>query len=508
MRKINKILSLIFVASTLVGCSESYLDINTDPNNPGAEDVTPNLSLAGALIRPTEGQSAYQVRATQLGAVFMQQWAGDINNIANPFSDEYRLNLSTNFYADIWDNLYRGLATNEAIITSGDPVYNNHIAIARINKAFYFQTLVDLYGDIPYSEALQLGENINPSYDNAQTIYRDLIVQLNLAIAQINDSSNALPVGAEDIVFQGDLNRWKQFANTIKLRILMRQSQLADVDAGTAAYLTAEFAALDNDFLTSDATLNPGYINNSGQQNPYYATLGFDAQGNPAFRRNVNVATDYSAEFLKGNQTQSGPTQVTTGVFDGRVNVLYAPLSGTVVGIVQGEVDVNAPDNLSKLGTALISSSSQDLFLMTAAESYFLQSEAVFEGYLTGDAKSLFQEGIRSSYDTLGLTVAEANNYIANSDAVNRIGWDGSSNKLEAIMTQKWIGLNGISSIQSFIDYNRTGFPVTPLSLIAQKTDLPKRLLYPNSEFVANSANVPAQTINSAFTNGIFWDVN
>jgi len=517
MKYINKLAVMSLLVLGSVGCSDDYLDINTSPTTPTASNITPDLSLAGAIMAPNDHNNVFgrvsplSVNAMELGAVFMQQWAGDINNFAAVYTNEYRLNITTDFREDIFVETYRGLATIEAILDFDGENYDNHKAIARINKAFYFQLLVDLYGDIPYSEALKRGSNLNPVYDDAQDIYRDLIVQLDMAIAEFNNADgDDVVVGAEDVAFQGNLERWVQFANTLKLRILLRQSNLADNDGGTSTYLNQQFANLDNNFLTEDSFLNPGYTNSEGKQNPFYAAYGEDAQGTVA--QTSIVATDYIAEFMKGTSTQNG---ISTGVNDIRLDSIYQqiPSEGEVVGVIQGASDNEAPDDLSKLnlGSGILKSSAQNLYLITAAESYFLQSEAAFRGYISGDAKGLFQSGIRASFNLLNITDEDGmavSNYLDNSNNTNLIGWDGSANKIEAIMTQKWMALNGFNSIESWIEFRRTGFPDVPLPTIAQRPARPVRLLYPATELQTNSANVPSQTADSAFNNPIFWDVD
>ncbi|MDT0295529.1 SusD/RagB family nutrient-binding outer membrane lipoprotein [Mesonia ostreae] len=523
MKKIS-ILNIILIASlTLTSCSEDYLDINTSPTNPSSETVTPDLTLAGALTTPNDNAdingrfSPLSANANELGAIFMSNWASNVNSFAGGYSDEFRLTLTNSFHASIWDNTYEGLATTQAIIDYDSDNYDNHKAIARINKTFYFQYLVDLYGDIPYFEALQRGDNYYPTYDDAQTIYRDLIDQLDLAITEINDAnSEDVSVGAEDVVFNGDLSRWIQFANTLKLRILLRQSEMADGE--TASYLSSQFQNLENNFLLSDSFINPGYTNSQGKQNPFYEIFAFDANGTPAQNLNSIVGADYAVEFLKGNQPNNPNLSETiaTGIFDSRVERIYKPLAennpaiptpGEVIGVVQGYNSSQAPDFLSNLGEGLLKDSSQNLYLITAAESYFLQSEAVLKGYVSGDAKSLFEQGIRSSFDILGIP-EDADSYIQNSNNSNLIGWDGSANKLEAIMTQKWIALNGFNGIESWIEYTRTGYPQVPLATIAQQNSKPVRLLYPSSEYSSNAANVPNQSQNAAFDTPIFWGVN
>lgn len=502
----NKGFILLALGLSTLAC-ESTLDINETEVGFTTENVTPDLLLAGAIQAP---RARFEVTASETGSILMNQWAGDINNVTGGFQDEFRLNFTQNYGPGsvIWRDIYRGMGGYQAIINYEGAEYENHKAIARILKSYYFQFLTDVYGDIPYSEALQFGENFTPAYDNSKSIYRDLIVQLDAAIAALNNYGAALPVGVEDTVFAGDPNGWIQVANTLKLRILLRQSELATTDSETASYLATQFGNLSTNFLTTDATINPGYTNAAGQLNPFWANYGQDTAGNDTFDNDFIVPSDYQAEFLKGATTEDGTA---TNVPDPRLTRMYEPVTigpdaGNVVGVIQGETNVNAPQELSELGPGLLRGPNQDSFLFTAAESFFLQAEAVHKGYIAGNAEQLFKDGIQASFSILG--AGDATTYIAQASTVDRIGWTGSANKLEAIMTQKWIALTGINAMESFIDYNRTGFPATPLPIIAEQSRLPYRLLYPASESSSNSANVPNQPASAAFNNRLFWDIN
>jgi hypothetical protein len=292
-------------------------------------------------------------------------------------------------------------------------------------------------------------------------------------------------------------------ANTLKLRILMRQATLAETDGETATYLNQQFANLDNNFLTSSAKVQPGYSDNDGAQNPFYATHGFGTDGNMTTTNRFIRASLYAQEFLDGTST---------GVVDNRITSIYAPIAGAgtptgVVGVDQGidSGDPAIPADISGLGTGLIISSEQDGYIMLAAESYFLQAEAAHRNYISGDAKALFQAGIMASFAHYGL---DGSAYITASNAIPELGWDGSTNKIEAIMTQKWIATNGINGIESWVEYVRTGYPDVPLAQSAQRPSKPNRLMYPASELVGNAANVPSQTADDAFSTKIFWDNN
>lgn len=481
---------------------DNYLDINDSPNNPTSDLINPKLGLSAAITRPYRTDTRI---ANQLGNVWMNNWGANVNQYTSAYSTEYSLQLGNNFYNAIWDNYYVNTANLTNIINYNSTDYDDHKAIAKIMKTFFFQQLVDLYGDIPYSEAHKAGV-LNPTYDDDKDVYRNLYMQLDEATAIIDGTHpvTTIAVGAEDPVFAGDMAMWKKFANTLKLRLLIRESVLAETDAASATYLNSKFAELASaTFITTNVVVNPGYTNGSNNtQNPFYNLFGLDSGGNPGASAQVVVATKHAVEFLNGTEPNT--------TFDNRISKLYKPITGgSFVGVVQGTQGAgNVPPALSFLGSGLIVASEQDGYLMTASESYFLQSEAVVRAYLAGDAKALFQSGIQASFDLLGVGASGAG-YIASSNALLGIGWDGTPNKIQAIMTQKWVALNGINGIESYIEYTRTGFPATSVSTVAitPTGDLPKRLLYPTSELTGNSANVPNVALSQIFTQGPFWYV-
>lgn len=137
----------------------------------------------------------------------------------------------------------------------------------------------------------------------------------------------------------------------------------------------------------------------------------------------------------------------------------------------------------------------------------FLQAEAVQRNLLPGVAKNLYESGITESYKFFGLSAADATAYY--NQAISLVNWNASTgNEIEAIINQKWIALNGINGIETWIENTRTGFPAhVPLSTVAPGTSRPVRLLYPSSEISGNTANVPAQNESQAFTSRVFWNL-
>lgn len=490
--------ALVFsvISSLFINIScENYLDINESPNNPQLSELKPDAVLSAAQ---TTTAGTFGLRMNQLGNIMTCGWSANASDFSSPFRSEFLYDMTSTFYSDIWDNLY--VRTNNFTFIEnykGEGNWDYYKAIAKIEKAFYFQYLVDLYGDLPYSKIHQGTASLFPTYDNDQDVYRELVVLTEEAVDLINttDLSTVKNVSSEDVIFNGDMDKWVQFANTIKLRLLLRQSGMTD--GATQTYLTNEFAELSGaQFISEDVTVNPGYLNADGLQNPFYAAYGKDAAGNTTSTNNLVGPSDYYANLLKGQIAG-------TTVSDNRLSRQFASRnSSPVVGVAQG-ASTGRP---SKLGVGILKGSTQDLIIMLASESYFLQAEAVLKGYLSGSAQNLFNNGILSSFIQLGLTTTDANNYIANSTGQQRIGW-GAGNDLEAIITQKWIANNSINGIESWIEYTRTGYPSNiPLPLTTTQTQRPNRLLYPNSEITGNSNNVPTQTSNSAFTTNVFWD--
>ncbi|TYB79342.1 SusD/RagB family nutrient-binding outer membrane lipoprotein [Bizionia myxarmorum] len=492
MKTKYKFLLLVVLAIT-VSCSD-YLDVNDNPNSPSADDVTPDLILAGAMSNTYRTQARSMNR---LGNVMMNNWGANVNSYTGGFAEEFSLAINNNFYNDIFTGLYRGTYNFQAIIDYEGDAYNNHKAISKIMKSFYMQYVVDLYGDVPYFEAHQGIKNLTPAYDNDRVVYEELYKQVTEAIDLINAAdANTIPVGSEDIIFNGSMSSWIAFGNSLRLRILLRQTIDAESgDAESLAFITSKFPDLQTvGFLNNNAAINPGYSNGStAQQNPFYNLFGFSNNETTSTGYNFYRASKYAVDFL-------------TNTGDDRLNRLYDKAddgSGVVVGHEQGADSDNSPAGLSPLGEGVLINSAQDGYVMTAAESLLMQSEAQLKGYIPGDPKASFEAAVTASFQLLG---ADESGYDTDGLPAG-IGWTGTpSDQFEAIMRQKWIATNGVNAIESYIEFTRTGFPDDiPLALTAQSSTRPKRLMYPSDEYISNSANVPAQVSADVFATGPFW---
>ena len=521
----------IFLGLVLLTSCSDYLDVNEDPNNPALSQTTPENFLAAALVTPFRTQA---INMNEYGNVMSNSWAGNVNAFTGGYRNEFTMDFTTATRSAIWDNLYLGIGHLDNIAKYPNPTgdYDNYVAVSKIMKSYYMEYIVDLYGDAPYSEAWQRGKNLTPKYDDDKAIYLDLINQLQVARNLIiNAPSNALPLNSQDVMFQTDLNKWISFANTVELKMWLRLSKLSNAQLGTnLAALKATrlpILAAANNFVTADVTINPGYSNAVlAQNNPFYSNWGPSATGSSAnTSRTFTVASDYIAKVLMGTRNNVHVNSI--GVVDARRTRIFRPTSGTTItGVIQGDVTIaaggTAPNPISLLGVGITgysglnasdahnNGSRKDGYVMTLSEADFLIAEAsqVFPDFSGYNGKTYFDAGISASFayhskDLLSVPLSDISpaSYLVAIDTKQGLGWNGTPNKIEAIMTQKWIALCGIHGIEPFLDIVRTGFPDVPLAITANatRTNKPKRFLYPTSEYTTNSANVPNVTLDQIF---------
>lgn len=488
------------IGLSLASCS---LDDNINPNHPLEQQVGARQRLAAAQ---TGSFSTFASSMNQLGNIWMNSWSGNIYYFGNPLTKETNLNIDTNFYQSIWNNTYVNVSNLQTIIDS-DSSKNlpYHRAIAKILKAHYMQYIVDLYNDVPYSEAFKGQNNIAPKYDKAEDVYKALVLEINDAIKLINEStpSDAINVNSnEDVMMGGDMDKWLAFANTVKLRYLVRQSRTTN--AAAKAFVQSQLPTLQNaTFITEDVKINPGYsASTPANQNPRYAAFGLRLTNGSinTYGYRLFKASDHIAKALNGDAGA-----VTTGVSDPRASKLFRPVGGKISGIVQGALKDESKEekNFSFFGGDLAlgadEGSSKDGYVMLKAEAEFLLADAAIEfPQYFSNAKSHFEQGIRDSFAMLG--AGDATNYINSVDSKAGAGWTATASKTEAIQYQRWIALTSYNGMETYLNYLKTGYPVTPLAVNAQKPRKPYRLLYPATEYSTNASNVPAMNQDDPFT--------
>lgn len=538
MKKFKIIVSLLLIGAMTTSCND-YLDVNENPNQIHEDALSPQLVFPGAVSQIYRTQANTMM---QFGNVMMNSWAGNSYVFGSPFAKEYTLSAVDNsFYNGIWNGIYLNVNNFVYIenIANADHKYDNYVAMAKIMKAYYLQTIVDLYGDIPYSEAFKGQDNLTPKYDNDETVYQSLYKNLEEATTLIQAGNPAALVPtSDDIVFQGNMTNWNSFANSVKLRMLLRMSK---VTGTMATFRDQKLAALSSainsgqSFISVDVLENPGYSPSSDDNmNPFFLTWRINSAASAPQNYSLITVSEHMAVSLNGNPNSFSESyyQKFNALPDPRRSRLFTTVAytglpaGSLKGVRQGATpgQPGAPSDLTTVsrlasgnfsGAAALSltSGNRGGVIMSLAESKFLQAEAALRyPSLFSGAQTAFNAGINASAVWLGLTATSMTAYINNANTRPGLGWTGTdAQKLEAIMTQKWIALTNVNPTEMFIEYNRTGFPITPLATSASMPNKPYRLIYPVSEYVGNSANVPNISSAEAFTKNSktpFWNQN
>jgi len=463
----------------LTGCNK-FLDVNENPNNP--ESATPSLLLptVEASISQVVGNS-FQV----FGNIWGQYWTQNPTSSQYRVIDQYRI---TNASMDrVWGNIYRGTLNNaELIIKSKVADNENYKGIAHILKAYAYQVATDAFGDIPLSEASKADGNLSPKYEAQEVVYDSIFNYLDKGLSLLA-VKQAIPVTSQDMIFDGDLEKWKAFANTLKLRAYLRLSNVNSTKA--AAGIKALYAS-NAVFLNEDATIT--YTTTGGNENPFYNEM-------VGLGKTQNVVASGTAvqAFVRNN--------------DPRRFAFYERVSGqdTIAFIAQGAYASNSKKIVSKPssmvgGNALNQTSAvAPVKLFSASESLFLQAEAIVRGWGSGDAQSLYRAGITESFKATG-NEGDAAKYITDAPDAQFAG--DVEAKVKAIITQKYYAMCGFQGFEAWTEWRRTGYPTFFVKSAASTLGegrMPLRMPYALSEATTNS-NYPG---NVVIYTPVWWDV-
>ena len=526
----KKIILIVFVGVAVVSCKKSFFDINQNPNNPTAASVTADLILPGALA--TTGNivtGATYVRFTGSGGTttrfsMLGRWLGIWSPGTNfAASDESKYILGNNTTSLTWRNHYDNINDYQVLqAKAASQGQNFYVGIAKIMKALNYHYLVDQFNNVPYTQAVN-ASILQPAYERGDSIYSKLFTEITDGINLIKNADLAgnPNITNADIMFKGNKGKWAKFGNTLKLRLLIHESKLPNINAIAAAQM-AIINAEGSGFLTAgeNATVNPGYT--PANENPYWTTHMYGA-GCTSTPDNFNRANNFSLNLMKGLKDiryqyfylpiRGIPNFLTTTDPNDWKGIDYAPtnsdpnfLSTKLSDIGGARTCSPSPAQQVGLGKA----PTMDSWIINSYESLFLQSEAVVLGFMPGDAQALYRSGVTESFKWLNVTnaTAEATTYLASSDS--KIAWPtGTLAQQTVIQWQKYFSFNGNNHNEIYVDYRRLDLLTIPLSTDPGRNgkNIPVRLPYPESEYNFNNANVNAQGNIDIFTSKVFWDL-
>jgi len=499
----NKFAGYLLLGSLIAASCSKKLDTNLhNPNSVTTNAIQGKDVFSSALVNTCYITNATAIPAgngiSTLTNEWMGVWARTTSYSASGTQYQVEAFQLVNSYGDnFWGAMYHNMADYD-FAASKAAKGSILPGASLVMKCLVFQDLTDIFGDIPYSQAL-IPTVTQPKYDAAASIYADLPLKLDSAMGLIN-SSSATSDDAADVMFKGDKASWLAFANTIKLRILLRQIP----NAATAASLQAELSKTASyGYLGAgqDATVNPGFADAVNQQSPFWQVFGFQvASKNPYQNNTFYIANQSLIDLLK-----------TTG--DPRLAFIFnASPSGGFAGNFLGDANNAKPvANLSTIGSGVLKSPSMPGVIMLATESLFLQAEAAQRGLIANtDYHALFNQAVAESFRYLGVpnAAAAAANYISSSTDP-RVNPASASDPIQSIIYQKYVALSEIDGLEQWSDWRRTGYPdrTTPsVNPAANPNQIPKRLLYPQTETSLNPANYGAEhQQNSDIYTKIFW---
>jgi hypothetical protein len=502
------------MATCFTSCKKEWLDINTSPNT--LPTSTPEFLFASAANR-----IAATLGPNELGSYWSGQWTQSNTYIISTATFSYQFN-NTNF--NYWDGYYDILQDLQYAIdfadTKNQPYFKGP---SRVLKAYVMQMLVDMYGNVPYTDALKGIASLNPKFDDQKAIYEDLIKQLDTAITNLKATPLISAFAGSDIVFGATIStantRWIQFANSLKMRILMRQSRIT----GRDAYIISEInkaAATTEGFLPAgvDVGVNPGFLASAGKLNPFYENWGYNAAGGAQpIARYPRPTTFLVSSLVSTTDTFRLKRLAYPKGGESAISASNAEVVANYVGVPFGASSGYLAQNTSYIGPSQIKKGDfgRPMILMTNAESYFNLAEAkqLYGAGVTlpSTAQTYYEQGVIQSFRITGTTAtygADKATALLTSGK-DLADWTASPDKLKAIWMQKWLALVNYSGLEAWSDFRRTNFPLIPLSASAPAGQkLPLRLYYPQSELAANGANVNAQGAIDIFNTRLFWDVD
>jgi hypothetical protein len=476
MKKI--LLAIVPAMLIFASCTEDISQLNIETKKPAA---VPAPTLFSNAVKTLAGSLASASVNTNVFRFTVSHWAMAV------YQDEAQYDFSTRAIPQgWWTTMYRDVLADlnessrliaaDKSLSAGEQA--NKLAINDIMAVYTYSVLVNTFGNVPYSEALN-STNLFPKYDDAATVSKDLLNRLNADISKLSTASAGYASG-EDLVYKGSVAKWIKFANTLRMKLGM---VLADVDASTAKAAVeasdagAISAAADNGLFA--------YLTASPNQNPLYVDIVTGG------RQDYIAAKDLMDKLLGWNDPR-------TSAFFSKNNA--GNYAGGIVGKTNTFVD------FSRAGAKVILPEAPYV-LADYTETEFLRAEAKERGWnVAGSAETHYNNAVKSSITYWGGAAADADTYLGQADVAYATA---AGDWKQKIGTQKWIALYN-RPYEGWTELRRLDYPKITAP-VGAKSGFPTRFSYPLNEQTLNGANYTAAASaigGDVVTTKLFWDKN
>ena len=476
---IYRLFAFTSILSFGVSCGDLQ-ELNIDPNNP-TSIPSENLVTQGQL---TLGNLYFGASFNyNYGMLLVQHIA------QNEFTRESRYSFQANIFDGPWRSIYsaalKDLKTARELIDADESVpavqKANQLAVIDILMAFSFQIATDVWGDIPYSEALN-GDVTQPEYDAQENIYSSLIETVGNAVSSISTNSPGFSSGG-DLIYNGNMDGWQKFGNALLLRLGMR---IADVNSTLSAATVS--AALGGNIMsatTDEATLV--YRSEERLSNPFW----FNQSPSGGSRDDYRV----SNEFLTVLQAMGDPRET-----------IYADSTSTgeYIGLPYGldnEQAFTFKATTSDLGDVIEEDPTFPALILRYSEVKFLTAEAIERGFVSGDAETEFNAGVTAAMNEWGITDATTISDYLTANPYDAANWQVS------IGLQMWLAMYA-QGHEAYATWRRLDQPILAVPADAVEPSIPVRIFYPTVEGATNQTNLGAVPYPDALSTRLWWDVN
>ncbi|MEO7310384.1 MAG: SusD/RagB family nutrient-binding outer membrane lipoprotein [Chitinophagaceae bacterium] len=501
MKRISlNVLTVAALATLSLTSCKKFLDINKDPDNIPADNPPLAQLLTSAQVNLAFEGGSDLYRYTALVAQHLSGQASQPNQ-----TYEYgRYNISGSDANNVWSSIFATtLSDLELIIKNSSTTSPYYSGIARILKSYEYSLVVDTWGDVPYTEALKFDGNTQPKYDAGDAVYKALIANLDLAIADLGATTSVLTPGTNSIIYPGTFattkTNWIKLANTLKLRLFLHYSKK------DPAYMLAQITTLVN-------STAPLFASNA--DNFQLAFIAAPNNTNPIHQFEINRANYLFADnsFVTLMNSKADPRRpfyftsfpyTTTAPFSYKgvtpgdaPSVNFSRLHTYLRGAASGTATPNAQGGIT--ATALTYTGAAPIRMLTYAEYCFIRAEAALRG-APGVAQTWYQAGITASMTDAGVAAVDIATYITARGTL-----DGTpAQQLQKVIEEKYVALFGVS-VEPWTDYRRTGYPVliAPSNASVPGTGVPRSLFYPQSEIDLN----PNAKQKANMDVKVFWD--
>lgn len=428
MKKIA-IISTIVLGLATTSCDD-YLDINYNPNSPDESNMTTDILFPAAEMNFVSSYGDF-FRIT--GGFFAQYYSQTFgtSNYLDYSQFEMSAPRSSTDYTQLTQRSLKNLKTICEQAEQSEE-WGTYLA-AKVIRASVYQALVDAYGEVPYTEALDISIP-TPAYDDGQTIYAGILAELDEALAKVNANDRV----ATNFLFPGaTAGPWIQLANALKLKILMRESGVVDTKAQVGALIS------ENNFPTSDIAWEGCWSDQSGALSPFYAEEFATNWGSTQINCIANIAIIGTMLQTDGNGDV---------VFqDGRLEKFFEPNgSGNYTGGISGSNFSTSDSYKSTYWCRPVASFDMPVYLITVAETEFFIAEYYAQTGNSSEAAAHYAAAIEASFETVGADGAD--------EALAQFPYDQNNYK-KSIGISKWIALAGINTFEGWCEARRLDYP-------------------------------------------------